>query len=199
MGFKESFLRKAASLKLREHDFTLKGECVTLRPMTEDDWAIVAAWETDPEVLYWADTDPVTSRSVDEVKGIFRTVSQTAYCFVIEYQSKPIGDCWLQAMNVKKILKKYPRKDCRRIDLAIGEKGLWGQGLGTDVIRTLTKFAFEYEKADMVFGITGDYNPRSRRAFEKVGYQEVMKLKEPKTSRAKYCLALAIDNAAFLG
>jgi aminoglycoside 6'-N-acetyltransferase len=198
MGFKENFFKKAASLEFRGHTFVLKGERVSLRPMIESDWAVVAAWETDLEVLYWADTDPVTSRTLEEVKGIFRTVSQTAYCFIVELNGKPIGDCWLQAMNVKKIIKKYPKKDCRRVDLVVGEKGLWGKGLGTDVIRTLTKFAFEHEKADMVFGIVGDYNHRSHRAFEKAGYQQVMKLKEPKGSRAKYCLALAVDKTAFL-
>lgn len=199
MGFKESFFKKASTLKFRGHNFTLKGGRVSLRPMTEDDWPTIAIWETDPEVLYWADTDPVTSRTLNEVKGIFRTVSQIAHCFIVEFEGKPIGDCWLQKMNVKKIIRKYPEKDCRRIDLVIGEKGLWGKGLGTDVIRTLTEFAFEHEKADLVFAVVGDYNARSQRAFEKVGYQQVMKLKEPKGSRAKYCLALAVDITKFAG
>jgi hypothetical protein len=33
----------------------------------------------------------------------------------------------------------------RRIDLMIGEKRLWGRGLGTDTIRTLTRFGLEEE------------------------------------------------------
>jgi aminoglycoside 6'-N-acetyltransferase len=197
MGFKESFFRKAASLKLRRHSFTLKGERVILRPMTENDWAIVTAWETDPEVLYWADTDPVEKRTLAEVQAIFRTISQHAYCFVIEYEGKPIGDCWLQEMNLKKIIKKYPRKNCYRVDIVIGEKELWGKGLGTDVIRTLTGFAFKHEKADMVFGVIGDYNLRSQQTFKKVGYKLAMKLKEKAPSRAKYCYALVIDISAF--
>ncbi len=197
MGFSQDFFAKAASLKLHGHTVKLEGERVSLRPLTENDWAAITAWETDPEVLYWADTDPVTSRTLEEVQAIFRTVSQHAYCFVIEYENKPIGDCWLQEMNVKKILEKYPQRNCRRVDLVIGEKGLWGRGLGTDVIRTLTRFAFEHEKADIVFGIPGDYNRRSQHAFEKVGFKPVMKLPEPTGTRAKYCLALAIEKFAF--
>ncbi len=199
MDFKESFIAKAAYLKLREHKHTLKGERVSLRPMTENDWPIVAKWETDPEVLYWADVEPTISRSLKEVQAIFRSVSQHAYCFVIEFEGKPIGDCWLQEMNLKRILKKFPGKDCRRVDLVIGEKGLWGKGLGTDVIRTLTGFAFQHEKADMVFGIIGDYNERSRRAFEKAGYKLVKKMKEKPPSRAKLSYILAIDKSAFTG
>ena len=63
--------------------------------MTEDDWATISKWETDPEVIWWADTDPVNSRSLEEVQDILRSVSQTAYCFVIELDGTPIGSCWL--------------------------------------------------------------------------------------------------------
>ena len=167
--------------------------------MTEDDWTIMTKWETDPEVLYWADTDPVEARTLAEAQAIFRGVSQRAYCFIIELEGKPVGDCWLQEVNLEKILKKFPGKDCRRIDLVIGEKGLWGQGLGTDVIRTLTKFAFNHGKADLIFGILGDNNERSQRAFTKAGYSIVMKLKEPTQSKAKFSHVLAIEKSAFTG
>jgi len=177
---------------LREHTHTVCGERVTLRPMTENDWATIAEWETDREVIWWADSDPITSRTIQEVQEIFRTVSQNAYCFVIELEDNPIGDCWLQRVNLKSILEAYPGKDCRRIDLVIGKKALWSQGLGTDVIRSMTRFAFDQENADVVFGIVGDYNGRSERAFRKAGFKPVMNLEEPPTSRAEFMHVLAI-------
>jgi RimJ/RimL family protein N-acetyltransferase len=185
-------------MRLREHKFTLQGERVSLRPMTEDDWVMVAKWETDPEILYWADTDPVESRTVKEVQDIFHEVSQHGYCFIIELDGNPIGDGWLQEMNLERILKEYPKLDCRRIELVIGEKELWGRGLGMDVIRTLTRFAFDHEKADMVFGILGDYNERSQWAFMKAGYSLVMKLEEPPPSKAKLSYVFGIDKSAFI-
>jgi aminoglycoside 6'-N-acetyltransferase len=185
-------------MKLREHKVTLRGERVFLRPMTEDDWAIIVKWETDPEVIRWADTSRVASRAEEEVKRIFRTVSQHAYCFIIELDKKPIGDGWLQEMNLEPILQEYPKQDCRRIDLAIGEKKLWGRGLGADIIRALTHFAFEQEKADMVFAIIGDYNERSQSAFMKSGYSLVMKLEEPPPSQARLSYVFAIEKSAFV-
>ena len=176
---------------LREHSFNLKGKHVFLRPMMEYDWDTIVKWETDPEILYWSDGNPGYPRTPDNVKYIFRTVSQHAYCFIIEYKNKPVGDCWLQEMNLKPVLEQFPGKDCRRIDLVIGEKRLWGKGLGTDVIQTLTAFAFMVEEADVVFGVPFDYNARSRKAFEKAGYSFKMKLEEPAGSRAKYCDVLA--------
>lgn len=115
-------------MRLREHKVTLRGERVSLRPMTEGDWAVVTRWETDPEIIHWADTGIVTSRTEEEVRKTFRKVSQHSFCFIIELEEKPIGDGWLQEMNLRRVLRQYPGRDCRRIDLVIGEKDLWDAG-----------------------------------------------------------------------
>jgi RimJ/RimL family protein N-acetyltransferase len=152
----------------------------------------------NPGIIHWADTSHVESRTLEEVQQIFRKVSQHAFCFIIELDGKPIGDGWLQEMNLKQILQKYPKLDCRRIDLVIGENELWGRGLGADTIRILTRFAFEQEKADMVFAVIGDYNERSQSAFIKSGYSLVMKLEEPPPSRANLSYVFAIGKSAFV-
>jgi len=157
---------------LRRHDIQLHGERVSLRPMTEDDWDYVLAWNSDPEVLIWADcTDEV--RPEEETKAIYRGDSLFAYVFIIEVEGEPIGECWLQKMNLPDIIDQYPGRDLRRIDLMIGRKDLWGRGLGTDTIRTLAVFAFEQEKADGIFGLVEAANIRSWRAFQKAGFGEV--------------------------
>src|SRR5262245_33981267 len=70
----------------------------------------------------------------------------------------PIGECWLQEMNLERILRQHPGRNCRRIDLMIGEKDYRGRGLGTEMIGLLTALAFE-QGADMVFGCDiADYN-----------------------------------------
>lgn len=142
-------------IKLRQHDFifegkTPKNKIIKLRPMTEDDWDILAKWNTDPEVLYYSEGDDVSAYTLEQVQEIYRSVSQNAFCFIIEFDGKPIGECWLQKMNLKRIMDKYPDLDCRRIDMMIGEKQYWGQGLGTEVIRLLTEFGFKVERADVI-------------------------------------------------
>ena len=52
--------------KLRVHDVVLHGPRVLLRPLTEDDWAPLLAWNNDPEVLEFAEGDDVRSRTLDE-------------------------------------------------------------------------------------------------------------------------------------
>ena len=73
-----------------------------------------------------------------------------------------------------------------RIDLMIGEKAFWGQGWGTRIIRLLTDYGFERCEAGAVFGVgVADYNPRSRRAFEKNGYAVDQTIPQPAGSKAR--------------
>lgn len=172
--------------RLREHNIALHGQRLTLRPMTEGDWDILLKWNSDPEVLYYSDDRDIEAYTMEELQDIYRGVSKTpAYCFIAEYEDAPIGECWLQKMNLDRIIEKFPGQDLRRIDMEIGEKHLWGKGLGTEMIGILTKFGFESENADAIFGChVADYNHRSRRAFEKNGYtlyQEVVEEEGAKT------------------
>ena len=181
---------------IREHAVRLRGEKVVLRPMTENDWDILMRWNNDPDVIYYSDGADVSSHSLEQVQQIYRGVSRSAYCFIIESDGHPIGECWLQKMNLKRILERYPEKDCRRIDIMIGEKSLWGQSLGTQAIGLLTKFGFDVEKADFIFGCDiADYNPRSLRAFEKNGYHTDARVEEPSGQKARfvYDLVLSMD------
>ncbi len=178
--------------QLNEHNITLYGKHVVLRPMTENDWDVLARWNSDPEVLYFSEGGDVESWDLEDVQGIYREVSQNAFCFIIEFNAQPIGECWLQRMNIERLLEKYSGKDCRRIDLMIGEKRLWGQGLGTDTIRTLTRFGLEQDGADMIFGLVGDYNLRSVGAFKRAGYEVDAEVEEPPGDKAKFSYDLVM-------
>jgi len=181
--------------ELTTHSITLQGNRVTLRPMTEEDWPALLCWNNDPQVLYFSEGDDVTGYNIDEVQEIYRTVSQTALCFIIEYQGAPIGECWLQRMNIERIKKEYPDFDVRRIDLIIGEKPLWGLGLGTEVIGLLTNFAFQQEGVDYLFGVDiSENNPRSKCAFEKNGFRQVSKNAQSPGAKSPFTLDLVAKN-----
>ena len=89
------------SAKLRYHGIILAGTgaCgprLKLRPMSENDWQTLLKWNNDPEVLFYCEGDDVRSRSMEDIRGIYRAVSRTAFCFMIELDARPIGECWLQ-------------------------------------------------------------------------------------------------------
>ena len=94
---------------LKQHNITLEGKtsrglAVKLRPQTENDWDALERWNNDPEVLYYSDGDDVTFRSPEEVRYIYRSVSQNAFCFMIEADGREVGECWLQQMNLPRVL-----------------------------------------------------------------------------------------------
>ena len=179
------------------HTITLRGERLTLRPMTEDDWDTLLRWNSDPDVLYYAEGDDVSSYNLDEVQGIYRHVCENAFCFIIEVEGAPIGECWLQRMNLQRISDVYPGQDCRRIDIAIGEKAYWGRGYGSEAIELLVEFGFEVEQCDLIFACdVADYNPRSRRAFEKAGFRVCSVNPQPPGMKAAVCVDLRIERTS---
>ncbi len=81
--------------KLRTHSVTLRGPRLLLRPLTEDDWASLLAWNNDPELLQWTEGDAVQARTLEDVQRIYRSISVNAYCFLMELDGEPVGECWL--------------------------------------------------------------------------------------------------------
>ncbi len=175
-------------MELRSHDVVLENDKLRLRPMTEDDWIFLLGWNNDPDVLYIVEGGDIDSYSLSQVQKIYRTVSQTAYCFIIEYEGREIGECWLQKMNNSQLKEEYWDLDNRRIALMIGEKDLWGQGIGGEVIELLTNFAVSAKGCDQVFALIPDHNHASVRAFEKSGYVFDQKIEDDDDSKASYTL-----------
>ncbi len=184
--------------RLVPHDVVLGSGDLILRPLTEDDWDVLMIEASDPEVLYYSEGDRVSSYTLEEVKGIYRPVSKEAFCFIIEWNGRPIGSCWLQRMNVRRLLERFPGKDLRRIDLAIGVRDCWNRGLGTRTIGLLTEFAFTSQGADAVFGLfVADYNARSRRAFEKNGFTIDQEVPHPPGGKARVSYDLMLTRERF--
>lgn len=163
---------------IKTHDITLYGGTekynIVLRPLSDRHLPLLYKWNADPEVLYWTEGGEDIQRIYDEniVHIIYGGVSQNALCFLIEVNEKPIGECWLQKMNLPDVISMYPENvDVRRIDMAIGEKEYWGKGIGTAFIRMLTEFAFCSEHTDVLHCFSEDYNKRSNRVWLKNGYK----------------------------
>ena len=175
---------------IRTHEVTLYGSirnhAVTLVPLMDAHLPLLYRWNSDPEVLYWCEEDDVESNDEETVRMIYGHVSQHAFCFLIEVDDLPIGECWLQEMNLPYIRDRYPAgTDIRRIDMMIGEKEWWNKGIGTEVVRLLCDFAFQQEHAELISSFCSDYNLRSCRVFEKNGFRHAFSLPVRDSKKAK--------------
>ncbi len=194
-------LRQEANT-IRPHSITIailyNSQHIRLRPLTESDWDLLIRWNSDPDVVYYSEGSIDDLHSPDEIKEIYRMVSQKAYCFLIECDGFAIGECWLQEMNIDQITDEHPGLDCRRIDIMIGEKEFWHRGIGAAVIRSLTSFGFGQLKVDLIFGLVSDYNERSIRAFQKAGFTKKGMRKEPEGSKGMYEIQMCISKQEYL-
>ena len=182
---------------LRAHDVTLRGPRLVLRPLTEDDWAPLVAWNNDPEVLAWAEGDEIESRTLDEVQRIYRAISVNAHCFLMELNGEPIGECWLQRMNLERLVERHRGEAVRRVDIAIGLPALWGQGLGREAVGLLLEFGFRREGVDVIYACVDADNVRSRRMFESLGFRDIAGVDDPAGLAAEDDLDMALRRADY--
>ena len=154
------------------HDVRLTDGDLVLRPMREDDLPQALVWDNDPDVRHFMQAENQPLFTLEDLAGMYHYVAQAAYVFVIEVAGRDIGTCWLQNMNLERLKRRFPGLALKRIDLSIGVKALWGRGIGTRVIRLLTRFGLDELGADAIFaaGIY-DFNARSLGAFRNVGFR----------------------------
>ncbi len=115
-----------------------------------------------------------------------------------EYDGSAIGECWLQQHYLAHVLRRERRNDVRRIDVIIGETEWWGRGLGSEAVTLLVRFAFEDQGVDAVFASdVADYNERSRRMFERLGFEPYADAPQPKGAKARVVYDLILRRGAF--
>ena len=186
---------------IQSHDVTLYGGGdvrLVLRPLCDAHLPLLYKWNADPQVLYWCEEDDVQAYAPDAVRQIYGGVSHNACCFLIEAGGVPVGECWLQKMNLLDVNALYPGLDVRRIDMSIGEKDYWGRGIGTAFLRMLIDFAFYGENVDVLHCLVDDYNVRSRRTFERNGFRQVMRVPLKEGMKAKEQIHLALTKQQFI-
>jgi RimJ/RimL family protein N-acetyltransferase len=161
---------------------------IILRPLTDEHLPLLYKWNADPELLYWTEggEDIPRSYSADTVHKIYGGVSKNALCFLVEADGAAIGECWLQKMNLPNVKAMYPSElDVRRIDFAIGESEWRNKGIGTEFVRMLVDFAFCGENVDVLHCFCEDYNPCSRRVWEKNGFALILSEPLPQPQKGK--------------
>lgn len=176
---------------IKSHDITLYGRNdydITLKPLSDEYLPLLYKWNSDPEVLYWTEGDDVTEPyGEDTVHDIYGSASQNAFCFLVEADGVPVGECWIQKMNMPNVTAMYPAgTDIRRIDMSLGEKDYWNKGIGTHIVRILVDFAFNTESVDVLHCFCEDYNIRSQRVWEKNGFLLVQKVKHENCKKSEY-------------
>ncbi len=138
---------------------TLRGERVTLRPITLDDAPRLAEIAAEPEIAHWwlgLTEDDLRDKAGPE---------EEASVFVIEAEGEVVG-------LIETFEEKEP--DYRHANIDIFVTGArQGQGLGADAIRTLARHLFEEHGHHRITIDPAAANERAIRAYERVGFKRV--------------------------
>jgi aminoglycoside 6'-N-acetyltransferase len=138
---------------------TLRGERVTLRPLTADDVPRLAEIAAEPEVAYWW-----LGLSEDELREKAGG-DEDALVLVIEDQGEVVG--LIEA-------GEEDDPDYRHANIDVFVSGARrGQGVGADAIRTLARHLFEDRGHHRITIDPAAGNEHAIRAYERVGFKRV--------------------------
>ncbi|HVL80861.1 MAG TPA: GNAT family protein [Actinomycetota bacterium] len=138
-----------------------RGLKVALRPVERSDHEHLRRWQNDPEVAHWMDYRvPFSLEDIDEDQ---RRAREEGRPFIIELDGRPIGKCGLNQF-------RWEPRVCA-LYIYIGEKDLWGQGLGRDAVMALLTYAFDLVGLERVeLSMLAD-NDRARAVYESCGFE----------------------------
>lgn len=90
-------------------------------------------------------------------------------------------------------LLSIKQKD-KRAELGIWIKeDYWGKGYGTEAEELMVKYGFEELNLHSIYARAFDFNERSQKAIEKVGFKKVGKQRESLYRNGRYCDTLYYD------
>lgn len=144
----------------------LRGERVFLRPGERSDIANFVRWLSDGVTTSFLSMRAPMSVAMEEkwFDDMLTHQGKDAYHFVICLleDDRPIGTMALFGID-------YVDGNAG-IGISIGEKALWGQGLGTDAMFAIMDFGFGMLRLERLWLEVYDFNRRARRSYDKCGF-----------------------------
>ncbi len=160
---------RAKREEVRNRKILLKGEKVSIREKRIVDVVDDYAWRTDTELARLDATRPIRMTyeefyrfSEDEIDNPNSTSVRLA---IDTRDGRHIGNCMYYDIDWK--------NSETEIGIMIGDRNYWGQGYGTDSVRTLLSHIFSATSLLRVYLHTLQWNKRAQSCFSKVGFQAV--------------------------
>ena len=143
----------------------LKGEKIVLRPIRMDDAPRFVKWFNDPDVnkfiLNRSLTLPQERKYIQE--RLKKKAKDNLHFCIDTKEGAHIG-----AIDIRGIHKRD--KDAG-FGIIIGDKDYWGNGYGTDAMKTLLNYGFLKLKLHRVYLTVYSYNKRAIKLYEKLGFK----------------------------
>ena len=143
----------------------IEGKLVRLRPPRPDDAAVMITWFEDMEVTrFLLRRNPP---SLDEEKEWLEKMARDPdqLLWVVEHKGKPVGNTAIHAIDW--------RNGSGTTGTVIGDKTVWGKGLGRELMQLRARYAFTQLPLRKLKSAYLEGNEASARAQASAGYREV--------------------------
>jgi AacA4 family aminoglycoside N(6')-acetyltransferase len=162
---------------------------VTLRLMTDQDLPMLHEWLNRPHLVEWWGGDQPSLEEVraqysagalalEKVTPYIGMLGDRPFAYAQSYVAMGAGGGWWEDETDPGV---------RGIDQSIGDPELLGQGLGTQLVRSLVQLLFTDPQVTKVQTDPAPSNLRAIRCYEKAGFRKV-KLVETPDGPALYML-----------
>lgn len=144
----------------------LEGERVRLGPPAPEHLPVFLRWFADPHITrFLLHRFPPSLRQEDEwLERMARSDEDIVWAIVVKATGTLIGSTGFHRITW--------RHRHATNGIAIGERGHWGKGYGTETIRMTTAYAFRELGLEKVLTEVYEGNDASRRAMERVGFRQ---------------------------
>lgn len=159
----------------------LESERIELRPVQESDYELITSWLNDGEIttFMFYGQRPQTLKQVHEWLETDLSSDKNVILMVLDKSTqKTIGFTGYYNLHFT------ARKGELRI--LLGDKSVWGQGYGTEVIELMTFYGFDRLNLERVsLGFTSE-NKRAEGAYTKAGFKMEGTLKNDIYRNSRY-------------
>jgi UDP-4-amino-4,6-dideoxy-N-acetyl-beta-L-altrosamine N-acetyltransferase len=157
----------------------LYGEKTRLRRIEREDIPTFVRWFDDPEVRTFLMINSPISHAQEERWFDRKLNDKDSELFAIEtLDGTHIGNIELFGF--------HRTHRWSELGVVLGEKAYWGQGYGSDAIRTLLRFAFEELNLHRVQLRVYEDNERAIRAYRKCGFELEGRMRDAVFRRGRY-------------
>jgi RimJ/RimL family protein N-acetyltransferase len=157
----------------------IQGTKVRLRALEHDDLPHFVRWINDPETRRFMVLRYPLSMTEEEKWWQGFLQRENDHIFAIETKDGAyIGNIGLHDIE--------PENRRAELGIIIGDKAHWSQGYGTDAVRTLLRWAFEYLNLNRISLRVYDYNERAIGCYQKCGFRHEGTMRQARYTDGQY-------------
>ncbi len=139
------------------------------RPIEREDLKMLHKWENDFELIMYSRSKPVNFANMAQLEKQYEewVKDEKELRFIVELLDSK------EAIGIARIRREeWGNVKTADIGTYIGEKELWGQGLGKQITVALLEMSFNQLNAERCEAWSVEYNHRAHKALESCGFKK---------------------------